>query len=425
MTGSRTPRAPATPLLGDTIGAQPATGRSPRSPTARRWSTCRPAAAGPTREFADDVDAVARGLLRPRRRQGRPGRDLGAQLRRVGARPVRHRAARRDPGQHQPRVPAARAGVRPEAGGRPAAGRRRRSQDERLRGDGRARSAARCPELRDVVLIGDPDWDALVAEGRERRPRPSSPRSAATLGCDDPINIQYTSGTTGFPKGATLLPPQHPQQRLLRRRARSATPKQDRVCVPVPFYHCFGMVMGNLGGHLARRLHRDPGARLRPGGDAARRSRHERCTSLYGVPTMFIAELASPTSRSYDLACSLRTGIMAGSPCPVEVMKRVIERDGHGRGLDLLRHDRDLAGVDADPRGRRPRAPRVDGRDRSCPHLEVKVVDPATGRDGPARRARRAVHPRLLGDARLLGGAGEDRGGHRRGPAGCTPATSR
>ena len=123
--------------------------------------------------------------------------------------------------------------------------------------------------------------------------------------------------------------------------------------------------MGNLGGDHPRRLHGDPGA-----GASTRRRRceavaDERCTSLYGVPTMFIAELGLADFAEYDLS-SLRTGIMAGSPCPVEVMKRVVDRDAHDRGGDLLRHDRDLAGVDADPRRRRPGPPHRDGRPGAC-----------------------------------------------------------
>jgi fatty-acyl-CoA synthase len=155
--------------------------------------------------------------------------------------------------------------------------------------------------------------------GRHRRPGRAEARSAE-LQFDDPINIQYTSGTTSFPKGATLST-QHPEQRYFVGEG-CRYDERDRVCIPVPFYHCFGMVMGNLGctSHGATMVVPapafDPEATLRTVQD-------ERCTSLYGVPTMFIAELAHPDFHRFDLS-SLRTGIMAGSPCPVEVMKQCV-----------------------------------------------------------------------------------------------------
>ncbi|MBN9620498.1 MAG: AMP-binding protein, partial [Actinobacteria bacterium] len=174
--------------------------------------------------------------------------------------------------------------------------------------------------LRDVVYIADPTWDALLAGAATVTAEEVAARSAQ-LTFDDPINIQYTSGTTGFPKGATLSHHNILNNGYFVGEGMSYT-EADRVCVPVPFYHCFGMVMGNLAAtsHGACIVIPAPGfdptATLRAVQD-------ERCTSLYGVPTMFIAELALQDFGSFDLS-SLRTGCMAGSPCPVEVMKRVI-----------------------------------------------------------------------------------------------------
>src|SRR5438477_12159894 len=137
---------------------------------------------------------------------------------------------------------------------------------------------------------------------------------------DDPINIQYTSGTTGFPKGATLSHHNILNNGFFIGEGCGYT-EADRVCIPVPFYHCFGMVLGNLACVTHGATMVIPAATFDAAAtlDAVHR---ERCTSLYGVPTMFIAELALPTVAAYDVS-TLRTGIMAGSPCPVEVMKRV------------------------------------------------------------------------------------------------------
>ena len=140
-------------------------------------------------------------------------------------------------------------------------------------------------------------------------------------------------------------------------------------------------------------VHRHPGAGLRPGGDAAGGRRTSAARRCYGVPTMFIAELAHPGFAEFDLS-SLRTGIMAGSPCPVEVMKRVVDRDAHGRGHDHVRHDRDVAGVDQTRRERRPRPAGVGTvGTRACPTSRSRSSTPRPG-DVPRRRARRAVHAR-------------------------------
>ncbi|PWI41424.1 AMP-binding protein [Streptomyces sp. ICBB 8177] len=231
-----------------------------------------------------------------------------------------------------------------------------------------------CPELRDVVHIGDPSWDELVADaGRTGAERLEA--VAAGLSCDDPVNIQYTSGTTGFPKGATLSHHNILNNGYFVGELVGYT-ERDRVCLPVPFYHCFGMVMGNLGAttHGACVVipapSFDPAATLRAVQD-------ERCTSLYGVPTMFIAELDHPDFASYDLS-TLRTGIMAGSPCPVEVMKRVVDRM-HMAEVAICYGMTETSPVSTQTRRDDDLERRTGTVGRVLPHLEVKVVDPATG----------------------------------------------
>ena len=201
---------------------------------------------------------------------------------------------------------------------------------------------------RQAVYLQTSDWDELLAGGAAVSADRLGER-AAGLQPDDPINIQYTSGTTGFPKGATLSHRNILNNGFFVGEACGYTPA-DRVCIPVPFYHCFGMVLGNLACTTHGAAMVVPSA----GFDAAaalRACEQERCTSLYGVPTMFIAELGEPDLDSYDLS-SLRTGIMAGSPCPVEVMKQVVDRMNMDRGDHRLRHDRDLTGVHPDLRRR-------------------------------------------------------------------------
>ncbi len=231
-----------------------------------------------------------------------------------------------------------------------------------------------CPDLRQVVLIGTPDWDALVEPGRTGDPAELA-RHQAGLSPDDPINIQYTSGTTGFPKGATLshhniLNNGHSVGRLC------GYTSADRVCIPVPFYHCFGMVMGNLACTSNGATMVIPG----PGFDP-KATLHavavEKCTSLYGVPTMFIAELNDPTFATYDLS-SLRTGIMAGSPCPVEVMKQVVDRMGMTE-VSICYGMTETSPVSTQTRVDDSLERRVSTVGRVSPHLEVKVIDPGTG----------------------------------------------
>ncbi|MEU2711708.1 AMP-binding protein [Streptomyces sp. NPDC007205] len=230
----------------------------------------------------------------------------------------------------------------------------------------------RCPELREVVYIGDPGWEALLARGTADAPYEE-------LSCDDPINIQYTSGTTGFPKGATLS-----HHNILNNGyfvgELIAYSEQDRICIPVPFYHCFGMVMGNLAAtsHGACMVIPAPSFEPKATLEAVQQ---ERCTSLYGVPTMFIAELNLPDFAAYDLS-SLRTGIMAGSPCPVEVMKRVVA-EMHMAEVSICYGMTETSPVSLQTRRDDDLEHRTGTVGRVLPHLEVKVVDPATGATRP------------------------------------------
>ena len=229
-----------------------------------------------------------------------------------------------------------------------------------------------CPELRDVVFLGDPEWDALLSAGGDRS---ALAERRAGLSFDDPINIQYTSGTTGFPKGATLSHHNILNNGFFVGELCSYT-EEDRICIPVPFYHCFGMVMGNL----AATSHGSAMVIPAPGFDPAATLRavaEERCTSLYGVPTMFIAELADPSFGSQDLS-SLRTGIMAGSPCPVEVMKRVITDMGMTE-VTICYGMTETSPVSTQTRADDDLERRVSTVGQVHPHVEVKVIDPVTG----------------------------------------------
>ena len=235
-------------------------------------------------------------------------------------------------------------------------------------------------ELRTVVLIGDEEltsplegamrWDDVRAAARNAGPDVLAERLALTQ-FDEPINIQYTSGTTGFPKGATLS-----HHNILNNgffigegcRYSAA----DRVCVPVPFYHCFGMVLGNLAIVTHGATIVIPNYSF----DAAATMRavvRERCTSLYGVPTMFIAELGLPDFADYDCA-TLRTGIMAGSPCPVEIMKRV-QTEMHMPEVTICYGMTETSPVSTQTAVDDPLDKRTGTVGRVHPHLEVKVVD--------------------------------------------------
>jgi fatty-acyl-CoA synthase len=232
-----------------------------------------------------------------------------------------------------------------------------------------------CEELERVVFLDDGDWAELLA-GADDVPHDSLADRMATLTFDDPINIQYTSGTTGFPKGATLS-----HHNLLNNgyfvAELVAYTEADRVCLPVPFYHCFGMVMGNLGCTSHGACIVIPAPAFEP--EATLRAvAEERCTSLYGVPTMFIAMLEHPAFGDVDLS-SLRTGIMAGSPCPVEVMRRVID-EMHMSEVSICYGMTETSPVSTQTRRDDPLERRVGTVGRVGPHVEVKVVDPSTGR---------------------------------------------
>ncbi|WSW01845.1 AMP-binding protein [Streptomyces sp. NBC_01006] len=236
----------------------------------------------------------------------------------------------------------------------------------------------RCPDLEFTVLLEGPEWTSLLERGRRGDPA-DLVRAAAELSPDDPVNIQYTSGTTGFPKGATLSHHNILNNGFFVGELCHYT-EQDRVCIPVPFYHCFGMVMGNLActSHGAAMV--IPAPAFDPAATLAA-VEAESCTSLYGVPTMFIAELAAPGFDTYDLS-SLRTGIMAGSPCPVEVMKEVIDRMGM-REVSICYGMTETSPVSTQTRADDSVERRVSTVGRVGPHLEVKVVDPQSGRTVP------------------------------------------
>jgi fatty-acyl-CoA synthase len=234
----------------------------------------------------------------------------------------------------------------------------------------------RCAALEQVVLLGTGEWDALLETGR-RADRGAL--AAIELSADDPINIQYTSGTTGFPKGATLSHHNILNNGYFVGELCHYT-HEDKICIPVPFYHCFGMVMGNLAAtsHGAAMVIPAPSFDPVPTLEAVQA---ERCTSLYGVPTMFIAELAVPDFGRFDLS-SLRTGIMAGSPCPVEVMKQVIDRMGMSE-VSICYGMTETSPVSTQTRVDDSIERRVATVGRAGPHIEVKVIDPATGRAVP------------------------------------------
>ena len=241
---------------------------------------------------------------------------------------------------------------------------------------------ADCPSVERAVFFWDDDWDSLCAgfgpDGTTASDEQLD-RRRAKLSCDDPINIQYTSGTTGFPKGATLS-----HRGILNNGHNVALGQnfthEDRLCIPVPFYHCFGMVMGNLGCTSTGACMVIPGETFDPV-DVLTAVESERCTALYGVPTMFIAELGLDNFGDFDLS-SLRTGVMAGSLCPVDTMVACIEQmhmvdvtNCYGMTEtspvscqtmigDSLQHQTETVGV-------------------AHPHVEVRIADPVTGETLP------------------------------------------
>lgn len=251
-----------------------------------------------------------------------------------------------------------------------------------------ALQAARLPTLRTVVWIdaagsgvagqGDEQpgmlrFSTLMARGDAQDARIDA--IAAQLHNTDPINIQFTSGTTGFPKGATLTHRNILNNGFFIGECMRLTP-EDRLCIPVPLYHCFGMVLGNL----ACLTHGSTIVYPNDGFDALtvlETVQAERCTGLHGVPTMFIAELDHPRFAEFDLR-TLRTGIMAGSPCPIEVMKRVVG-DMHLSEITIAYGMTETSPVSCQSDAETPLAKRVSTVGRVQPHLEVKIIDPETG----------------------------------------------
>ena len=232
----------------------------------------------------------------------------------------------------------------------------------------------RCPALEFVVMLGSPSWDTLVATTGD-----VAALGRIELDRDDPINIQYTSGTTGFPKGATLS-----HHNILNNGyfvgERCGYSEADRVCLPVPLYHCFGMVLGNLAATSHGACMVIPAPSFDPVATLSA-VEEERCTSLYGVPTMFIAELAVPGFDGYDLSW-LRTGIMSGSPCPVEVMKQVISRM-HMTEVSICYGMTETSPASTQTRVDDSIERRVSTVGKVVPHVEVKVVDPESGMTVP------------------------------------------
>jgi fatty-acyl-CoA synthase len=231
-----------------------------------------------------------------------------------------------------------------------------------------------CPGLERVVYVDTDDWAALVAGGEAVADAALAERKAS-LDSLDPINIQYTSGTTGYPKGATL------SHRNILNNGYFTTEligftEADRLCIPVPFYHCFGMVMANLGctTHGATMVIPAPGFDPET---TLRTIAAERCTAVYGVPTMFIAMQSHPSFAEHDLA-TLRTGIMAGSICPVEVMKRCVN-EMHMAGASIAYGMTETSPVSCQTRADDDLERRTATIGRVHPHVEVKIVDPVTG----------------------------------------------
>ncbi len=243
--------------------------------------------------------------------------------------------------------------------------------------------AARLPTLQIVVQIGPETAPGAVPfEQVYGRGGDAERAQVADLGrslqFDDPINIQFTSGTTGAPKGATLTHHNILNNGYFIGRILRYT-EADKVCIPVPMYHCFGMVIGSLAcvTHGAAMVF--PGEGFDPLATMATVA-EERCTSLYGVPTMFIAELEHPEFRRFDFS-SLRTGVMAGSPCPIEVMRRVVEQM-HARDITICYGMTETSPVSTQSATDNSLARRVSTVGRVHPHLEVKIID-AEGRIVP------------------------------------------
>ncbi|MEO1482691.1 MAG: AMP-binding protein [Myxococcota bacterium] len=236
---------------------------------------------------------------------------------------------------------------------------------------------AECPDLEGHVVL-DTDYQSLLAEADKVSEAELAAREA-TLSFDDPINIQYTSGTTGLPKGATLSHHNILNNGYFIARKMKYT-EADRVCVPVPFYHCFGMVIGNLACTATGACIVVPNDFFDPERTMEVIQR-EKCTSVYGVPTMFIAQLNHPRFEEFDFS-SLRTGVMAGSPCPVEVMKQVQSRM-HAPEITICYGMTETSPVSTQSDLDDPLEKRVGTVGRIHPHVEIKIIDPESGQTVP------------------------------------------
>jgi fatty-acyl-CoA synthase len=236
---------------------------------------------------------------------------------------------------------------------------------------------AECPELHASIVIDD-EWTSLLGDADQVSPDELS-RLEQSLQFDDAINIQYTSGTTGFPKGATLSHHNILNNGFFIGEALGYSEK-DRVCIPVPFYHCFGMVLGNLACTTHGSCMVVPGESY-DALAAMETVQAERCTALYGVPTMFIGELDHPRFSEFDFS-SLRTGIMAGSPCPVEVMRKV-QSQMHMPEVTICYGMTETAPVSTQSSTDDPLDKRVSTVGRIHPHVEIKIVEPSSGQVVP------------------------------------------
>jgi len=231
----------------------------------------------------------------------------------------------------------------------------------------------RCPNLRATLVLED-DWEALLRDGDKVAESDLAERESH-LQFDDAINIQYTSGTTGFPKGATLSHHMILNNGYFIGEGVHYT-EHDRVCIPVPFYHCFGMVLGNLACTSHGSTMVIPAEAFDPVA-VMECVQEEKCTSLYGVPTMFIGELDHPRFSEFDFS-SLRTGIMAGAPCPVEVMKKV-KSTMHMPEVTIMYGMTETSPVSTQSAIGDPLEKQVGTVGRVYPHVEIKIVDQASG----------------------------------------------
>jgi fatty-acyl-CoA synthase len=238
-----------------------------------------------------------------------------------------------------------------------------------------------CPDLRQTIVLDD-EWQALLGAA-DRVPSDDLAALESSLQFDEPINIQYTSGTTGFPKGATLSHHNILNNGFFIGEALHYS-ERDRVCIPVPFYHCFGMVLGNLACTTHGACMVVPGESYEPLA-VMETVQAEGCTALYGVPTMFIGELDHPRFADFEFS-SLRTGIMAGSPCPVEVMRKV-QSHMHMPEVTICYGMTETAPVSTQSSTDDPLDKRVSTVGRIHPHVEIKIVDPQSGQILPRGQA--------------------------------------